>query len=503
MGKVRIFTMDAKDALDKGICGEKILDQVGDFFSDIWNRAFNSPELAEDLSNLQEYLKDIADMNNYTENELANIFSNVQELDFYYKYMMDNIHEDFQNYGAVLRTLAKSIGDPQFAVRFSVEGLKAKVEKEYTALKGVGWRTILSKNPAEITDEEYAVIAAYLIRHGDETLLQSALIECYEYDRTESTNNGCGVTSVRVVHHPTEKGQKLLDAVTDEMNVCLTLEQQGLLSEDRMDILNNSVQYATLIHSILTVGEIEIASRSSTLTEDVDVQQEKLIEIHRTGTGDLVADVVSPGTTGEAVDYTLENPKCITVSPLTRGESAEKLASNTAWNYVNAYAGGNAWKAMGQETLSQIMETGLGYVPGWDEVNAVAGILEAGVNAELTDSAIADCRQIDRLSDVMSQFDLYYIQTDIDGSLDSYAAFMYPGADTEKRIQELNESIKANELCVSDLVVAGLPTELDLAYIMNHPDEVVEIMDIMVKSGWADPYAMDAFASVENQEEEK
>lgn len=241
MGKVRIFTMDAKDALDKGICGEKILDQVGDFFSDIWNRAFNSPELAEDLSNLQEYLKDIADMNNYTENELANIFSNVQELDFYYKYMMDNIHEDFQNYGAVLRTLAKSIGDPQFAVRFSVEGLKAKVEKEYTALKGVGWRTILSKNPAEITDEEYAVIAAY----------------------------------------------------------------------------------------------------------------------------------------------------------------------------------------------------------------------------------------------------------------------MYPGADTEKRIQELNESIKANELCVSDLVVAGLPTELDLAYIMNHPDEVVEIMDIMVKSGWADPYAMDAFASVENQEGEK
>lgn len=285
--------------------------------------------------------------------------------------------------------------------------------------------------------------------------------------------------------------------------VCLTLEQQGLLLEDRMDILNNSVQYATLIHSILAVGEIEIASRSSTLTGDVDVQQEKLIEIHRTGTGDLVADVFSPGTTGQAVDYTLENPKRITVSPLTRGKSAEKLASNTAWNYVNAYAGGNAWKAMGQETLSQIMEAGLGYVPAWDEVNAVAGILEAGVNAELTDSAIADCRQIDRLSDVMSQFDLYYIQTDIDGSLDSYTAFMYPGADTEKRIQELNESIKANELCVSDLAVAGLPTELDLSYIMDHPDEVVQIIDIMVKSGWADPYAMDAFATVENQEEEK
>ena len=179
MGRIRKFTQEAYDALQSGVSDDG---EILDFFSDIplnISNFFNSLELEDDLSNFQSYLRDISDFENYTAKKIDDIFRDVINVDETYATIFRDFNDRMTDFDTIINKLKESISDVNFENNFSKDGFINSLPKETENIIGVNWKNILDKDADDISDEEYNMIAEYIIKNGDADILEEILVDCY------------------------------------------------------------------------------------------------------------------------------------------------------------------------------------------------------------------------------------------------------------------------------------------------------------------------------------
>ena len=172
MGRIRKFTQEAYDALQSGVSDDG---EILDFFSDIplnISNFFNSLELEDDLSNFQSYLRDISDFENYTAKKIDDIFRDVINVDETYATIFRDFNDRMTDFDTIINKLKESISDVNFENNFSKDGFINSLPKETENIIGVNWKNILDKDADDISDEEYNMIAEYIIKNGDADILE-------------------------------------------------------------------------------------------------------------------------------------------------------------------------------------------------------------------------------------------------------------------------------------------------------------------------------------------
>ncbi len=117
MGRKRVFTTEVYDALESGISTEPFLD----FFTDIplhAQDAFGGIDLEDDLGNIEQYMRDISDLNNYTEEKLKEVFVNVEGVDKRYGGILQAQVDTVQAFDTVVKRLAEEIKNKNFITEF-------------------------------------------------------------------------------------------------------------------------------------------------------------------------------------------------------------------------------------------------------------------------------------------------------------------------------------------------------------------------------------------------
>lgn len=175
MGRKRMFTSEVYEALQSGIAEDSVWGSITDFFSNISLRTqnvFSQIELEEDFSNMNSYLHDISDLNNYTEEKLKEIFLNVEAVDKRYEGIFLTQAETMNSYKTVIDKLTEAIGNKDFENSFDETAFLLSVSNEKHILLQTKWEEILSKPANEITQEEYLEAAELLVRVGDAELFR-------------------------------------------------------------------------------------------------------------------------------------------------------------------------------------------------------------------------------------------------------------------------------------------------------------------------------------------
>lgn len=257
MGRKRVFTQEVYEALEKGISTEPFLD----FFADIplhARDAFGDVELENDLSNIEQYMRDVSDLNDYTEGQLKEIFQNVESVDRRYGRIFQAQADTVQAFDTVVKRLAEEIGNKNFVTDFDDIAFFASVAQEGNILLQMRWQEILQKPANEITQQEYMQLAELLIRSGDAELLEDMLNLCYDYSDVESRSEG-GITVTVVSYNASEKLKELAEAVNMALMILEASCTAGLdINEDTQ---RNAIRINQLLQTFLPYsGALDIAT---------------------------------------------------------------------------------------------------------------------------------------------------------------------------------------------------------------------------------------------------
>ena len=480
MGRKRVFTTEVYDALESGISTEPFLD----FFTDIplhAQDAFGGIDLEDDLGNIERYMTDISDLNDYTVEKLKQIFLNVEGVDKRYGRILQAQVDTVQAFDTVVKRLTEEIGNKNFITEFDSTAFFASVSQEANILLQMRWREILQKPANEITQEEYMQLAELLVRSGDAELLEDMLNLCYDYSEVETRSEG-GITVTIVSYNASEKLKKLADAANAVMMILEASCMQGVDIDESMR--KNAIRINQLMQTFLPYSEALDIATTENMQGDRKVTSEKLIEVSYTSEGLLRLQFFRyPGKNQVWIE---QQPTVISISSPARGQAGENEAKDESFRYMAAYIGNDTvLQSVSQETVSQVLSAFIGEIPGSGVAGAVQSIISAGIDA--ANNPIGACQEIAGVGILADMFQMTYVTSDINGNANLHAYSLYPSETTQNWVKAFNEYMQ-NGSGAEEAVGCGyskLPGgELTVEYLMAHPNEVCEIFNMLnIKAG--------------------
>lgn len=475
MGRKRIFTAEVYEALESGISTEPFLDFFGDIPLHIQD-AFGNVTLDEDMDNIKKYMRDISDLNDYTEEKLKEIFLNVEGVDKRYGGIFQAQADTVQAFDTIVKRLTEEIGNKNFVTEFDTTAFITSVAKQANILLQMKWKEILQKPVNEITQEEYMQLAELLVRSGDAELLEEMLNLCYDYSDVESRSVG-GITVTVVSYNASEKLRQLTDAVNAVMMILEVSCMQGVDVDNRTR--ENAIRINQLLQTFLPYsGSLDIATTEN-MQGDRKVTSEKLIEISYTSDGLLQLQFFQyPGKNQVWIE---QQPTVISISSAVTGESGERLAYDESFQYMAAYIGNDTvLQSVSQETVSQVLSAFIGEIPGSGVVDSVQSIISAGIDA--AKNPTEECQEIADVGILADMFQMTYVSSDINGEASLHGYSLYPSATTANWVKAFNEYMQ-NGSGAKEALGCGyskLPGgELTVEYLMAHPNEVCEIFKML------------------------
>lgn len=472
MGRKRMFTQEVYEALEKGIATEPFRD----FFSDIplhVQDAFGDVWLEEDLSNMERYMRDISDLNDYTEEKLKEIFQNVEVVDKRYGGLFQTQAETIGAFDTVVEKLTEAISNKNFVTEFDNIAFFTSVAQEGNILLQMKWQEILQKPANEITQQEYMQLAELLVRSGDAELLEDMLNMCYEYSDVESRSVG-GITVTVVSYRANDKLKELAEAVNVVMQILQASAMEGLDIDNRTR--ENAIRINQLLQTFLPYSEALDIATTENMMGDRKVTSERLIEISYTDDGLLQLQFFQyPGKNQVWIE---QESTVISISLAVTGKSGENLAIDESFQYMEAYMGNDTvGQAVSKELVSQVVSAFIGEVPGSSVVTSIQGFVSAGINA--AENPTETCREIINVGILADQFELTYVSSDIDGEAGLHAYSLYPSETTQGWVDAFNEYMQNGggaehaRACGYDDLPDG---ELTVAYLVTYPDDAYEML---------------------------
>ena len=475
MGRKRVFTTEIYDALESGISTEPFLD----FFTDIplhAQDAFGGIGLEDDLGNIEQYMTDISDLNDYTVEKLKQIFLNVEGVDKRYGGILQAQVDTVQAFDTVVKRLTEEIGNKNFITEFDSTAFFTSVSQEANILLRMRWREILQKPANEITQEEYMQLAELLVRSGDAGLLEDMLNLCYDYSEVETRSEG-GITVTTVSYNASEKLKKLADAANAVMMILQVSYMQGIDIDENMR--KNAIRINQLMQTFLPYSEALDIATTENMQGDRKVTSEKLIEISYTSDGLLQLQFFQyPGKNQVWIE---QQPTVISISSPVSGQTGEDKSKDESFQYMAAYIGNDTvLQAVSQETVSQVLSAFIGKIPGSGVAGSVQSIISAGINA--TNNPTGVCQEIADVGALADIFEMTYVSSDIDGNVNLHACSFYPKQETAGWVKAFNEYMQngigakvASACGYNDLPNRNLTVE----YLVTHPKEVCEIFSML------------------------
>ena len=474
MGRKRIFTQEVYEALERGIATEPLIKFLN-MTVHVYN-AFEDPQLEEDFSNMERYMRDVSDLNHYTAEKLEEIFGNVQKVDKRYGKIFETQAETIGAFDTVVKKLTEAISNKNFVTEFDDIAFFTSVAQEGNILLQMKWQEILQKPANEITQQEYMQLAELLIRSGDAELLEDMLNMCYEYSDVESRSVG-GITVTVVSYSASDKLKGLANAA----NVVLRILQESCMEgvDINMNTRRNAIRINQLLQTFLPYSETLDIATTENMMGDRTVTSEKLIEISYTDDGMLQLQFFS--YPGKNQVWTEQKPTVISICTPVSGQTAEDQAKDESFWYMAAYIGDDTvGQAVTKEAVNQVLAALIGEVPGSSVVTSIQGFVSAGVNA--AKNPTENCRQIGDVGKVADIFELTYVSSDINGDASLHMSSFYPGQDTAGVVAAFNEYMQ-NHIEEKEAQACGynkLPEgELTVAYLVMHPDEVCAIVNML------------------------
>lgn len=475
MGRKRVFTQEVYEALEKGISTEPFLD----FFADIplhARDAFGDVGLENDLSNIEQYMRDVSDLNDYTEGQLKEIFQNVESVDRRYGRIFQAQADTVQAFDTVVKRLAEEIGNKNFVTDFDDIAFFASVAQEGNILLQMRWQEILQKPANEITQQEYMQLAELLIRSGDAELLEDMLNLCYDYSDVESRSEG-GITVTVVSYNASEKLKELAEAVNMALMILEASCMAGLdINEDTQ---RNAIRINQLLQTFLPYsGALDIATTQN-MQGDQKVTSERLIEICYTSDGLLQLQFFQyPGKNQVWIE---QKPTVISISSPVSSQTGENKAKEEGFQYMATYIGNDTvGQAVSQEMVNQVLSTFIGEIPGSGIASSVQSIVSAGIDAAKNPTQA--CWEMAQVGELADLFDMFYVSSDINGDANLHTYSFYPGPETADWVKAFNEYMQ-NGIEEKEAQACGyndLPNgELTVAYLVTYPNEVCAIFDML------------------------
>ncbi len=478
MGRKRVFTNEVYQALENGISTEPFWD----FLLDIPLRTrdnFGGIGLEDDLSNIERYMRDISDLNDYTEGKLKEIFRNVESVDKRYGIIFQAQADTVQAFDTVVKRLAEEIGNKNFVTNFDSTAFFTSVAQEGNILLQMKWKEILKKPANEITQQEYMQLAELLIRSGDAELLEDMLNLCYDYGDVESRSEG-GITVTVVSYNASEKLKELAEAV----NVAMVILNASCMTGANVDerTRENGIRINQLLQTFLPYsGALDIATTQN-MQGDQKVTSEKLIEICYTSDGLLQLQFFQyPGKNQVWIE---QKSTVISISSALTGEFGDDLARDESFQYMATYIGTDTiGQAISKETVNQVLSAFIGEIPGSGIASSVQSIVSAGIDAAKNPTQA--CQEIANAGTLAGKFKLTYVSSDINGNANLHAYSLYPSKTTLNWVKAFNEYMQngSGEKHAQACGYNDLPNgELTVEYLMTHQSEVYELcMDLKEK----------------------
>lgn len=475
MGRKRVFTNEVYQALENGISTEPFWD----FLLDIPLRTrdnFGGIGLEDDLSNIERYMRDISDLNDYTEGKLKEIFQNVESVDKRYGIIFQAQADTVQAFDTVVKRLAEEIGNKNFVTNFDSTAFFTSVAQEGNILLQMKWKEILKKPANEITQQEYMQLAELLIRSGDAELLEDMLNLCYDYGDVESRSVG-GITVTVVSYNASEKLKELAEAVNVALMILEASCTTGL--EINEDTQRNAIRINQLLQTFLPYsGALDIATTQN-MQGDQKVTSERLIEICYTSDGLLQLQFFQyPGKNQVWIE---QKPTVISISSPVSSQTGENKAKEESFQYMAAYIGTDTiGQAISKETVNQVLSAFIGEIPGSGIASSVQSIVSAGIDAAKNPTQA--CWEIAKVGELADLFDMYYVSSDINGDANLHTCSFYPGQETADWVKAFNEYMQ-NGTGAKEAFGCGyskLPGgELTVEYLVTYPNEVCAIFDML------------------------
>ncbi len=475
MGRKRIFTAEVYEALESGISTEPFLDFFGDIPLHIQD-AFGNVTLDEDMDNIKKYMRDISDLNDYTEEKLKEIFINVDSVDKRYGGIFQAQADTVQAFDTIVKRLTEEIGNKNFVTEFDATAFITSVSKQANILLQMKWKEILQKPANEITQEEYMQLAELLVRSGDAELLEEMLNLCYDYSDVESRSVG-GITVTVVSYNASEKLKEIAEAVNMAL---IILEASCMAGVDiNEDTQRNAIRINQLLQTFLPYsGALDIATTQNMQGEQ-KVTSERLIEISYTRDGLLQLQFFQyPGKNQVWIE---QKPTVISISSPVSGQTGENKAKEESFQYMATYIGTDTvGQAVSQEMVNQVLSTFIGEIPGSGIATSIQSIVSAGVDA--AKNPTQECWEIAQVGELADLFDMFYVSSDINGDANLHTYSFYPGLETEDWVKAFNEYMQ-NGIEEKEAQACGyndLPNgELTVAYLVTYPNEVCAIFDML------------------------
>ena len=319
MGRIRKFTQEAYDALQSGVSDDG---EILDFFSDIplnISNFFNSLELEDDLSNFQSYLRDISDFENYTAKKIDDIFRDVINVDKTYATIFRDFNDRMTDFDTIINKLKESISDVNFENNFSKDGFINSLPKETENIIGVNWKNILDKDADDISDEEYNMIAEYIIKNGDADILEEILVDCYTIKKPKNGernpvvfDNGIEGKTEKYWYSLNKKYNGLSAAINRVTQIWIAIGYTSE-SDERNRWISTAAQYNTFFKEfgknkdLVMVREIKLDGTIKELNSNlIDIKNKTGISIvfisHDLGAVAKIADRVAVMYAGKIVE---------------------------------------------------------------------------------------------------------------------------------------------------------------------------------------------------------
>lgn len=496
MAKIRMFTEEVYNALKKGVCDDGFWAGVGDWFSDGWQHIcdiFVDTELDSDMDNLEGYFKYVADINDYTDDKIDEIFIDVKKVDESYAKIVVSNNEVLNGYRDVLDNLLVAISKPDFDKNFEPSQVIEGMANEIVMMAGTRWEDILEKDPSEISDEEYLAIALYAVTSGDEQVFEDILNACYEEDVDglkifENGNIYYKSTTVVRRYKADERIDKLAAALYEIQSQYLNDVEKGDTPIDE-DMIDNAVQLFE-IANILKDNK-ELCCVFGQESSDANGAKGKITEFSLPV--DLSRDHKTRKWKMECIPDSDSLANCqkyeaiigykdeYTINPLCKGSESIQKLNESAYQYLGV-ANIEPSEVARDTLIVGVAKLLTGYViKGYCEADAIViSPIQSAIQSNMECDDNNKAMSIANLSSVITDFDLLIATIDKNDNVKDYTFTLFPTDNTKYIIDAFNQYMQNedNKEVAKEIQYDDLPGgKLTYNYVATHPDELVKLLE--------------------------
>lgn len=451
MGRIRKFTQEAYDALQSGVSDDG---EILDFFSDIplnISNFFNSLELEDDLSNFQSYLRDISDFENYTAKKIDDIFRDVINVDETYATIFRDFNDRMTDFDTIINKLKESISDVNFENNFSKDGFINSLPKETENIIGVNWKNILDKDADDISDEEYNMIAEYIIKNGDADILEEILVDCYTIKKPKNGernpvvfDNGIEGKTEKYWYSLNKKYNGLSAAINRVTQIWIAIGYTSE-SDERNRWISTAAQYNTFFKEFGKNKDL-VMVREIKLDGTIKELYSNLIDIKNNKAGDLTAVYYPYFSQPTIIEGEVNNKKVMTTSFAGFDQGGQDDLANKGIKYIRANAGvdknTNMLGTLSDSVVNQITSSLIGKIPGSGIISSVCDICDNSESKLETAETISVSEFANHIGWIVDEFGLICVANDVNENPETCKIYLYPGPETKKIVESYNKYMK-------------------------------------------------------------